>query len=537
MAAVPYIFSNVPGGTSIPLWELDENFAYCINNNAWTDGNFAGNVNVGGFLNVAGPFTFNGTMTIHNSMVNQTANIQGFTGSGLMVLNNAPTLIAPNIGTPTFGNLVNCTGLPLMGITGFGPGVATWLMTPSAANLRSCVQGTTGSGNLVFSNNAHMSDIVLTNPDIGTPSYGNLMNCTGLNLTAGFGVTGILPIGYGGTGATTANAALNNLLPSQVGNAGKYLQTDGFNTSWMDNAGGTVTSITMSPGVTGLTINGGTVPVTITTSGTFALGGVVAIGSGGTGNTTRQGAMNTLAGGVTLNNFLYGDGTNIKLGPLTAAQIAMAGTLSNNTTGSAGSISATNTNQQFNSIGIGGPASGTMGTITSTGQISITTAGQYFVDMDGTLHPLVLRFAVVPVGPSINFTGIPSWVNRVTVMMALTTTAPGSQSPTVQLGTSLGYVTTGYTSYCANIGAANKTTTNGFNTCYDSAGSFSLVWTIVRVNQNNNNWMATVTGTVNNSNPQFGTGSVVLPAALNSVAVTFTAAGSYTAGIINVMYE
>lgn len=45
-------------------------------------------------------------------------------------------------------------------------------------------------------------------------------------------VTGTLPIANGGTGQTTANAALNALLPSQAGNAGEYLITDGSNTSW-----------------------------------------------------------------------------------------------------------------------------------------------------------------------------------------------------------------------------------------------------------------------------------------------------------------
>lgn len=43
---------------------------------------------------------------------------------------------------------------------------------------------------------------------------------------------GTLPIAAGGTGATTANTAFNALAPSQATNAGKYLTTDGTNTSW-----------------------------------------------------------------------------------------------------------------------------------------------------------------------------------------------------------------------------------------------------------------------------------------------------------------
>jgi hypothetical protein len=45
-------------------------------------------------------------------------------------------------------------------------------------------------------------------------------------------LTGTLPIANGGTGQTTANAALNALLPAQTSNANKYLQTNGTNSSW-----------------------------------------------------------------------------------------------------------------------------------------------------------------------------------------------------------------------------------------------------------------------------------------------------------------
>lgn len=45
-------------------------------------------------------------------------------------------------------------------------------------------------------------------------------------------------IKQGGTGQTTANAGLNALLPSQTGNNGKFLQTDGSNTSWQTATGG-----------------------------------------------------------------------------------------------------------------------------------------------------------------------------------------------------------------------------------------------------------------------------------------------------------
>lgn len=51
-------------------------------------------------------------------------------------------------------------------------------------------------------------------------------------------------VNKGGTGATTAVAGLNNLLPAQATNAGKVLQTDGTNASWVLGNAGTVTAVT-----------------------------------------------------------------------------------------------------------------------------------------------------------------------------------------------------------------------------------------------------------------------------------------------------
>lgn len=54
--------------------------------------------------------------------------------------------------------------------------------------------------------------------------------------TPNISLTGIVPILNGGTGQSTANAALNALLPSQATNAGKVLGTDGTNTSWVSSS-------------------------------------------------------------------------------------------------------------------------------------------------------------------------------------------------------------------------------------------------------------------------------------------------------------
>lgn len=77
---------------------------------------------------------------------------------------------------------------------------------------------------------------------------------------------------------------VDSILPSQTGNNGKVLGTDGTNASWVTAGGGsgTVTSVDVSGGTTGLTFTGGPV----TTSGTITAGGTLDEVNGGTGQTS-----------------------------------------------------------------------------------------------------------------------------------------------------------------------------------------------------------------------------------------------------------
>ncbi len=80
------------------------------------------------------------------------ASVSDETGTSSLVFSNSPVLVTPNLGTPSAVTLTNATGLPIAtGVSGLGANVATFLATPSSANLISAVTDETGTGNLVFS--------------------------------------------------------------------------------------------------------------------------------------------------------------------------------------------------------------------------------------------------------------------------------------------------------------------------------------------------------------------------------------------------
>jgi hypothetical protein len=79
-----------------------------------------------------------------------------------------PLVSGGALGTPSSATFTNATGLPIStGVSGLGSGVATFLATPSSANLISAVTDETGTGALVFANTP-----TLVTPVLGTPTSG-----------------------------------------------------------------------------------------------------------------------------------------------------------------------------------------------------------------------------------------------------------------------------------------------------------------------------------------------------------------------------
>ena len=143
-------------------------------------------------------------------------------------------------------------------------------------------------------------------------------------------------------------------------------------------------------------------------------------------------------------------------------------------------------------------------------------------------------------GTSIDFTSIPSWVKRITVMFNGVSTS-GSSFWLLRLGTGGTPETTGYDSTGNNVQASNTLTTStaGF-VAYSNVASYVVSGTMVVTNVSGNIWVCSgLLGTSTGASVQFTTtGTKTLAGSLNMVRIT-TVNGSDTfdAGTINILFE
>jgi hypothetical protein len=136
-------------------------------------------------------------------------------------------------------------------------------------------------------------------------------------------------------------------------------------------------------------------------------------------------------------------------------------------------------------------------------------------------------------GTSIDFTGIPSWVKRITVMFNGVSTN-GTSSLQVQLGDSGGIETTGYVS--SSQGTVFSTTGLIFTPGAVAVNNYSGAMTLTLMT--GNTWTATSLLTRDDAATFYGAGVKALSATLDRLRITtFLGVDTFDAGQINILYE
>ncbi len=175
------------------------------------------------------------------------------------------------------------------------------------------------------------------------------------------------------------------------------------------------------------------------------------------------------------------------------------------------------------------------GTVTATGTVAGST---------GTLYPLVAGTAVASTsGTAIDFTGIPSWARRITVMFNGVSTNGGSNI-LVQIGTSSGVETSGYLAYfgfvqsTSNINASTSST--GYGLWHGGGSDIHYIPVVLHL-VSGNTWIQSHAGAFWNgasTHMQSGSGNKTLGGTLDRVRITtVNGTDTFDAGSINILYE
>jgi hypothetical protein len=157
---------------------------------------------------------------------------------------------------------------------------------------------------------------------------------------------------------------------------------------------------------------------------------------------------------------------------------------------------------------------------------------------------LTIATAQTATGTAVDFTGIPSWVKRITVMLNAVSTN-GSSFLALRVGTSSGVATTGYAGGAGEIYPVNNILTNGSVTEIALQASASAVSdtyngvvTIVNLSGNIWSYAGNIYRSAATSRSATTAGTVTLSAILDRVRLTTTSVtDTFDAGTINISYE
>lgn len=312
----------------------------------------------------------NGGTNASTSSITSFNNITGYTASGAtgttstnLVFSTSPTitsavLVTPALGTPASGVLTNCTGLPVStGISGLGANVATWLATPTSANLMNAVTDETGTGSLVFA----------TSPTLVTPNIGAATASTlNITTTAGLTINSLKPVLtvkqqiFTASGTYTPSTGMlycQAIVKGAGGGSGGCATTAGTQSAVSGGGGGGAYSYSL---LTAATV-GASQTVTIGAGGTAGTAGNNAGGAGGASSLGTLVTANGGAGGSGGPN----TGSPPFIGSTTGAGGTTGGTGDFKLAGGAGLVGVCIAHTQYQASSGGGSPMGTLNASTS----------------------------------------------------------------------------------------------------------------------------------------------------------------------------
>jgi hypothetical protein len=245
----------------------------------------------------------------------------------------------------------------------------------------------------------------------------------------------------------------------------------------------------------------------------------VAIANGGTGATTRQDAMDALAGAVTSGQYLRGNGTDVVMSAIQAGDVP---TLNQNTTGSAGSVANTLTigtglsGTSYNgSSAVTIAIDSTVATLTGTQTLTNKTISGSSNTLSNIGNASLTNSSITVNGSAISLGGsatvTANTTNALTIGTGLSGTSfNGSSAVTIALASAYGDTANPYGSKSANNFLAAPNGTAGVPTFRAIVAA-----DIPTLNQSTTGTAANVTGTVAVANG--GTGATTAAAALTSL--------------------
>ena len=184
----------------------------------------------------------------------------------------------------------------------------------------------------------------------------------------------------------------------------------------------------------------------------------------------------------------------------------------------------------------------TSGSVTLAAPAVAGSTTQTLVNVTGTLAPIVSGTAITLTNQTApEFTDIPSWVKRVTVMLYDVSTSSNS-IPLIQLGTAGSYITSGYLSGGTRLQDSSAVSVgaslSGFFIASAASGNV-ISGSLVITNISANLWVAqgSFSNTTGTNFVFVTSGRASLGAALTRVRLFIDGTNFFDAGTINILYE